>query len=353
MEHQKKTTIYDLAKALNVSVATVYRALHNTGRISKTTKQSILDMAEKMQFKPNQTAQALRRNPIQIGVLLSSSVEQFLQKVKAGVDAAFNELRSLNVYPDIRVIVDTDAKATARKDQIMQALDSFCDGKHDGVILTVSYPSALYDENIRKLVENNIPIATLVADIPVPKRVFHIATNGIAAGGIAASVLRLCCEKKRVAVLIGNMNLPVHRENVEGFKQEAEFSPFSTIDVYEHNDDPKLVLETLKKVFEGPVPYDGVYFATASSAFAASYIMSFPKEKLPKIITTDLFEENRRLLSEGYTVSTIFQDHFRQGRNAVRTLYQHLIGEKCDEIIKVNPSVVFRSNINTFYTPEN
>lgn len=82
MESNKRVTIYDIAQALNISSTTVYRALHNTGRISESTKQRVLDMAKKMNYQLNYSAQALRRSPITIGVILCCPILPFCQEVQ-------------------------------------------------------------------------------------------------------------------------------------------------------------------------------------------------------------------------------------------------------------------------------
>ena len=44
----KEVTIYDIASALNISIATVSRALKNDPVVNKRTKKKIFDLAEKM-----------------------------------------------------------------------------------------------------------------------------------------------------------------------------------------------------------------------------------------------------------------------------------------------------------------
>ena len=56
----KKVTIYDIAKALNTSAATVSRALNNNPKISEKTRKLVLETAERMNYKQNKLALALK-----------------------------------------------------------------------------------------------------------------------------------------------------------------------------------------------------------------------------------------------------------------------------------------------------
>ena len=53
MIKQKEVTIYDLATALDISIATVSRALKNDPVVSKKTKKKIFDLAEQMGYRTN------------------------------------------------------------------------------------------------------------------------------------------------------------------------------------------------------------------------------------------------------------------------------------------------------------
>ena len=55
----KPVTIYDIAKEAGVCASTVSRALNNSDRVSEKTKQKIMGLAEKYNFRPNALAQGL------------------------------------------------------------------------------------------------------------------------------------------------------------------------------------------------------------------------------------------------------------------------------------------------------
>ena len=61
MLNGKEVTIYDLASKLNISVATVSRALKNDAVVSTTTRKKIADLAEEMGYRSNHFARNLRQ----------------------------------------------------------------------------------------------------------------------------------------------------------------------------------------------------------------------------------------------------------------------------------------------------
>ena len=338
----KRTTIYDLAQALDVSVATVYRALHDKGRISETTKQRVLDKAAELDFHLNPSAQALRRNAITIGVLICCPIEPFGTEVLRGVRAAFDELAAFNVHPDIRVTEPVNADLCA--DTVRRALQRFRKQRCTAVLAFLSGPTEPFAEQFEKLYQQGIPVATLVNEIPLSRRCLHVNADGFCAGQMAAQLLRLCCANKRVAILTGSDSTPIHHENLSGFMSEADNVPFAAVDIFEHRDDPDRVVQQLEAILSAEQPYDGVYITSASVVAAFDRLMAVPREDLPHIVTTDLFEQNKQLLAEGRAVATIFQDPFRQGKQAVERLYRHLCGEAYPTTA-ITPQVILAANM--------
>jgi LacI family transcriptional regulator len=55
-------TIYDIAKAAGVSIATVSRVINNKGRVKESTRVKVRDVAEKMGYHPQVFAQGLAKN---------------------------------------------------------------------------------------------------------------------------------------------------------------------------------------------------------------------------------------------------------------------------------------------------
>ena len=92
MKNGKEVTIYDIAKKLNISPATVSRGLQDHPAISKKTKKKIFDMVEEMGYRSNHYARNLRqRQTNTIGVIVHELNSTFITSVLAGIEKVTTE----------------------------------------------------------------------------------------------------------------------------------------------------------------------------------------------------------------------------------------------------------------------
>src|SRR5215475_5297116 len=92
MIKEKEVTIYDLARKLNISIATVSRALKNDPVVSKKTKKKIFDLAEEMGYRSNNFDRNLRKQQTNtIGIIVHELNINFITSVLAGVEKVTTE----------------------------------------------------------------------------------------------------------------------------------------------------------------------------------------------------------------------------------------------------------------------
>src|SRR5690606_26342797 len=79
-------TIKDIARELNISVSTVSRALRDTYDVNKETRERVLEMATKLNYKPNFNATGLaKRNSHNIAVILPFITNYYFSTVITGI----------------------------------------------------------------------------------------------------------------------------------------------------------------------------------------------------------------------------------------------------------------------------
>lgn len=348
----EKTTIYDLAESLQISVGTVYRALHGTGRISPATKERVLQKAAEMNFELNHSAQRLSRSPITIGVVLCCPIPEFLDEIYFGISHEFAALAQYKFLSDIRIMPNKNAEDCS--DLISEALYDFKEKKYGGVILFLSGSHAPCSEALSALEDANIPIVCLVNDIPQKNRVSFVSADGFHAGRIAAELLSFTCTNQRVAILTGASAIHIHKLNMAGFMEEAK-NLFETVDVYEHQDRPDLVRRQLSDIFNHTPSYHGLYITSASSIYACPLLVNLNSDRKMHIVTTDLFSQTKQPLDDRIVMATIFQNPFLQGRKAVKAIYSYLQKQDHQSLVMIPPQIVLHSNADLYHisaTPE-
>src|SRR5450432_124527 len=91
MIKEKEPTIYDIASRLNISIATVSRALKDDPVVSKKTKKKIFELAEEMNYRSNHFARNLRNQKTEtIGVIVPRLNSSFMSSVIAGIESIVN-----------------------------------------------------------------------------------------------------------------------------------------------------------------------------------------------------------------------------------------------------------------------
>ena len=89
----ERVTVKTIAEMANVSIGTVDRALNGRGRINPDTKERILKIAKMMNYTPNRTAQALKRQrQIRIGIVMADTPIQFCDHLRHGIEDALGEM---------------------------------------------------------------------------------------------------------------------------------------------------------------------------------------------------------------------------------------------------------------------
>lgn len=129
-------TIYDLAKDSGVSVATVSRAINNSGSVNEKTKQRILKLMKENNYSPNAYARGLNNISMKtIGVLISDIGNPFFAEIVKSIDT------TLQNYEYKIILCSTENNAETERKEIEMLIQK----QVEGFIIAGSRP--MKDEN--------------------------------------------------------------------------------------------------------------------------------------------------------------------------------------------------------------
>lgn len=163
-----------IAREVGVSKTTVYRALHNTGRIHPQTRERILQVAREKGYRPNLVARSLRiQKTSTIGLVVVGLTGSFYAHILEGVD-------SVAQSSQYGVLIACSYGEPPKEREIIQML---LDKRVDGLIVAPADPEEnreLYQE----LLEWQIPIVLIdryLPDLPID----FVATDNELGGYLA------------------------------------------------------------------------------------------------------------------------------------------------------------------------
>jgi LacI family transcriptional regulator len=148
MSSEKEVTIYDIAKRLNISPATVSRGLQDHPAISKKTKKRIFDMVDEMGYRSNHFARNLRQQQTNtIGVLVHELNSNFITSVLAGIEKVTTEA-------GYDLIIAHSSESAVK--EAANARNLF-NKRVDGLIASLSFDTTDMD-HFKPFVEKGVPL---------------------------------------------------------------------------------------------------------------------------------------------------------------------------------------------------
>lgn len=143
------TTIKDIAKMCGVSEGTVDRAINNRGGIKKETKEKILEMVKKLDYKPNHIASCLAKgNTKTIGVVCAELMNPFFSSLVQAIERAARD----NGYFITLILTHNSVNRE------LEGIGYLAERQVDGLII---FPVGKGKEYEEKLLMYNLPIVTV------------------------------------------------------------------------------------------------------------------------------------------------------------------------------------------------
>ncbi len=148
MTPEKEITIYDLARKLNISIATVSRALKDDPVVSKKTKKKIAELAEEMGYRSNNFARNLRtRRTNTIGVIVPRLNSYFMSTVIAGMENIANS-------EGYNLIISQSSESAPKE---MASAKTMFNNRVDGLLVSLAYDTDSIS-HFEVFLKKNIPL---------------------------------------------------------------------------------------------------------------------------------------------------------------------------------------------------
>ena len=336
--------IKDIARALDISIGTVDRALHSRGGINAITKDRVLKMAQNMGYKPNLAARYLKApRQIRLSVNLPARIASFFDAVRSGIRDASSPFHA-GVMLQFRT---HPALGDGDEELFREALD---DGSK-GIIIAPGHPAQL-KVWIRRAAQKRVPVVCVNTDAPGTERLTAVSADPFISGAVVGELMHLMVrESGTVGVFTGDLSTIDHSEKVRGFKHSLGSlnGRLAISGVIETHDDETTAYNQTRKLLARDRSLKAIYVSTANSITVIQALEEVDPERRIALVTTDLFPQLVPFLKSSRILATIHQRPEAQGRMAFEALYNFLVEGKCPpHRVKLNPHIVMRSNLELF-----
>jgi LacI family transcriptional regulator len=316
MSDQREITIYDLARKLDLSIATVSRALKDDPVVSKKTKKRIADLAQELGYRSNHFARNLRtRRTMTIGVIIPRINSYFMSAVIAGMENIAN-------HEGYNLIISQSSESV---DKERANATTFFNSRVDGLLVSLAYNTTSLS-HFEPFFKKKTPLIFFdrVADhkdctcilIDNQKAAYDATTHLISLG------------RRRIVHITAPSKRNVYTDRLKGYKEALADNHIPYRDDYvitgnlsqEAGSDAAALIRSMS-----PLP-DAVFVANDNCAVGCMVAIRQMGIQIPKDIAFVGFNNDPVSTVVEPNLTTINYPGYEMGQLAARSLIDHLNG---------------------------
>jgi LacI family transcriptional regulator len=335
--HITKVTILDIARELNITAATVSRALNDHPGIRESTKKAVRETATRLNYKHNKIASSLRlgRSSI-IGVIIPSAEINFFGSVVHGIEKVAAENNYTVLIYQSNELYEHEKKG----------VQTFLQSRVDGVLASISKETINLD-HYSEIRNRGIPLVLFdrtddrlgVASVEVDDY----------AGAFQATSHLIDEGCRRVAHIAGQQHVNIFNLRLKGFVEALNVHNIPL------NDDlivyGKVSIESgrecMNQLLSRPVIPDAVFAVEDFTALGAIQAIKAAGLRIPEDIAIIGFANEAFGEYITPSLSTVNQQTVTMGEEAARLLFEGLRrGGSPPQKLVLKPQVICRGSSN-------
>jgi len=341
----KKTTIYDIAKKLDITAATVSRALNNNPKISEATRELVTKTAAKMGYEQNKLAQALKSGKsYNVGVIVPRIDSNFFASVIRGIEE--------ELYPKgYHVII---CQTHDQIDLEIGNISSLLNAQVDGILMSIS--NATLEDNMifQNLLKKNVPLIFFDRKKDI-KGVSSVTIDDFK-GAYDATQHLINQGYRRIAHLSNNRLLLIFKNRYLGYKQAIIDNGLEF--------DESLVIETQSKVLEGKKttkifldmerPPDAIFSSSDFTALGAIQEIKERGLRIPEDISVVGFSNEPFTKFMELSITSVDQSPMEMGRITAQVFLEEVGNGKkvrSEKQVVLTPELIVRQSSLREYIP--
>jgi len=332
MLKEKEITIYDLAKKLNISIATVSRALKDDPVVSKKTKKKISELAEEMGYRSNHFARNLRNQRTNtIGVIVPRLNSYFMSTVIAGIESIANN-------EGYNLIISQSSESF---DKERASAKTMFDSRVDGILVSLAYDTEDLS-HFDSFFKRRIPLIFFDRVVDDENCTNILIDNRKAAYEATNHLIKQGCS--RIVHITATPKRNVYVDRLQGYKHALSDNdiPFKQEFVLISNLSQESGVIAAQEILKmNPLP-DAVFVANDNCAVGCMLALKQAGIKIPEDIAFVGFNNDPVSKVIEPNLTTINYPGYEMGEVAASNLINHLNGKAT---IRTTNTIILRSEL--------
>ncbi|MBK0382113.1 LacI family DNA-binding transcriptional regulator [Pedobacter sp. SD-b] len=338
MKNKKPTTIYDIAKKLNINASSVSRALANNINVSEKTKRLVLKTAKELNYKPNSIASNLRKGNNQtIGIVVPHINQNYFSNVIAGIEEI--------AYQKGYNIIICQSNESYQKE--VKSINALINQQVNCIVISTSADFDK-DDHLQTVLDHGINLIQF--DRVAPNLETHKVLNDTEQVSMEAVSHLIEQGYKRIALLEGPQNLSIFRERKAGYIAALKKHNLPIVKelIKENAWTKELGEKATGALLDLPNPPDAIFAST--SDFAALGALNAAKRRtlnVPQQLGICGYSNESFTEITNPTLTTIDQFSTKMGK-AIADLYFEEIKDKLTtgpkKTINIRPELIKRAS---------
>jgi LacI family transcriptional regulator len=341
MKPKKRTTIYDIAKKLNIAASSVSRALNNSEQVNDATKKLILETAAELNYKRNNLASNLRKGRSKtIGVVVPYINQNFFSNVIAGIEEA-------SYQKGYNLIICQSNELHSKE---VKCINTLINQHVDCIVISLAVDS-IDHRHLQNVLEHGIQLIQFDRVAEELETLKVINDNEQASFEAVSHIIEQ--GYKRIALLEGPQNLQIFRDRKAGYLRALNTRnvPIPAELIVENAWTKELGASATRKLLKLPQPPDAIFASTSDfSALGVLEVASAMGVKVPAELGICGYSNEAFTEITSPSITTIDQFSIFMGKTVANLYFQETENKNdtavIPKIISIKPKLIVRSSTN-------
>ena len=342
-----KVTLKLIAAEAGVSIGTVARALNDSDGVNQSTRRRVLEIAGRLNYRPNKLAGALaRKKTLHIGIIYPEVSRDFYSYIDNGITDAAIELE------DFGVTVEKIRYEAQSPDVECALLNSLDIARFDGLAINSAGPAI--EGCIARFTHAGLPVVTFNTDAANSPRVFYVGSNTRQSGMMSAEVLAMLMGYSGKVAVLGDFTRAT--PFIERFGGFCEFAQPRYPDIQIHpcahvTSNADAMAHRLVEQINLIPDIKGVFCTGYTSTIGALDALRAIGRGDILVAGYDVTARTAEAMREDRLHALIFQDPYQQGYTTAQLLSRHLLEGYMPPgtCLHIENRIVLKSNLDTYF----